>query len=78
MERNDYYRIQPGNKYRHYKGGEYIVLHLAQHTEDDEILVIYQSIHHGSYYARPVSSWLEPVKGNTELKGSSRFVEVIE
>lgn len=54
----------PGKRYQHYKGGHYRVLHLAKHTENEEILVIYQSIHYGTYYARPLENWNTPVKGN--------------
>jgi len=34
---------QVGEKYSHYKGGRYRILTLAQHTESNEILVIYKS-----------------------------------
>lgn len=54
----------PGKRYRHYKGGIYTVLHLAKHTETDEILVIYQSDGFGSYYARPLKVWCESVNSN--------------
>jgi len=35
------------------------VLFLSKHTETDEILVNYKSLHFGSYYSRPLSSWNE-------------------
>jgi len=54
----------PGQVYRHYKGGLYRVLHLAKHTETSELLVIYQSLHFGSYYARPLWDWCTPVNSN--------------
>ncbi len=57
-------KVIPGRVYQHYKGGLYEVLHLAKHTETDEILVIYKSLHFGSYYARPLSNWCEPVNNN--------------
>jgi hypothetical protein len=53
----------PGQKYLHYKGGLYIVHSLAKHTENDETLVIYQSIHYGTFYARPLDNWCERVEG---------------
>lgn len=58
----------PTKVYKHYKGGLYQVLHLATHTTTDEILVICQSLHYGSYYARPLSEWFEIVEG-----GKTRF-----
>jgi hypothetical protein len=48
---------EPGRKYRHYKGGLYEVLFLSKHTETDDILITYKSIHFGSYYSRPIWSW---------------------
>jgi hypothetical protein len=51
----------PGQRYSHYKGGYYQVLHLAQHTETQETLVIYQSLHFGTYHARPLENWIERV-----------------
>ena len=50
---------KPGGIYRHYKGGLYEVLFLSKHTETDEILVNYKSLHFGSFYSRPLSSWNE-------------------
>ncbi len=48
--------------YQHYKGGKYEVITLAKHSETDEVLVIYKSIHFGSYHARPLDSWNETIK----------------
>jgi len=50
---------QPGRRYKHYKGGIYQVMFLSKHTENEEILVNYQSILFGSYYSRPLDSWNE-------------------
>ncbi len=54
----------PGKVYQHYKGGLYKVLHLAPHSETGELLVIYQSLNFGSYYARPLENWCTPVNHN--------------
>jgi hypothetical protein len=58
----------PGQTYRHYKGGTYVVLFLATHTETKEQLVIYRNLEHDSLWARPLSEWQKPVDGqpNTE------------
>lgn len=48
--------------YQHYKGGKYYVISLAKHTETDEVLVIYKSIHFGSVHARPLSEWFDEVE----------------
>ena len=54
--------------YRHYKGGMYKVLFLSTHTETDEVLVNYQSVHFGSYYSRPLSSWNEQVESTERFE----------
>lgn len=55
--------VAPGF-YRHYKGGIYLVVMNARHTERDEVLVIYRA--HGDPpekepWARPVYHWNLPV-----------------
>ncbi len=50
---------QPGQKYLHYKGGEYIVISMAKHTETDENMVVYRSISFGSVHVRPLKIWNE-------------------
>lgn len=35
-------RAVPGRRYRHFKGGEYVVLGVAVHTETGEELVVYR------------------------------------
>ena len=60
---------EPNRIYRHYKGGLYEVLFLSRHTETDEILVNYKSLHFGSFYSRPISSWNESLSD-----GQKRFV----
>jgi hypothetical protein len=63
-----------GALYRHYKGGKYKVITLAKHSETDETMVVYQSIHFGSMHVRPLNMWFEEV----EIQGLliSRFQEV--
>lgn len=59
---NDESRV-PAGLYRHYKGGLYTVLHLARHSETEEWLVVYRSEAQGTFWARPLSMWLEEVGG---------------
>ncbi len=48
--------------YRHYKGNEYRVLHLATHSETLEPMVVYQALY-GEYgiWVRPACMWNEMV-----------------
>ena len=51
-----------GELYRHFKGGLYRIVTIAQHTETSEGLVIYRSEEDPSkVWARPVVSFLSPV-----------------
>jgi hypothetical protein len=36
--------IKIGKKYRHFKGNEYLVLHVAKHSETLEEMVVYQKV----------------------------------
>ena len=49
-------------KYRHFKGNEYEVIDIAEHTESGEILVIYRGLYDdGKVWARPIAMWDEEV-----------------
>lgn len=49
-------------KYRHFKGNEYRVIGIAQHSETMEKLVIYQALY-GEFglWVRPLKMWTEQV-----------------
>ena len=54
--------VQPGQKYRHFKGGEYEVTGFAKHSESGEELVIYRSVQQPDVvWARPYSMFTETV-----------------
>ncbi len=49
--------------YRHYKGPEYKLLHLAQHSETEEWFAVYQTIYgEFGYWVRPLTMFLEQVE----------------
>ncbi len=53
--------IVPG-RYRHFKGGLYEVLGLAQHSETLETLVVYRALYgEKGLWVRPVAMFLEQV-----------------
>ena len=55
----------PNGRYRHYKGGEYVVVGQALHTETEETLVLYHSMQDGVpsvvVFARPAAMFAETV-----------------
>jgi hypothetical protein len=56
---------KPGEKWQHYKGGQYEIIAMCNHTDTDEVLVIYKSLSFGGFHARPYSEWHEQVKETT-------------
>ena len=61
-------RLKPG-LYRHFKGGLYKVMEVATHSEDEQLLVIYQALYgEKGYWARPLAMFTELV----EYQGSQQ------
>ena len=51
--------------YRHYKGNEYELLHIANHSETLEKMVVYKALYgEGEIWVRPISMWDETVVVN--------------
>ena len=56
------YNVLPG-RYRHFKGNEYQVIGVAQHSETLEPIVIYQALYGaGEIWVRPAAMWSEQVE----------------
>lgn len=66
--------IKIGKKYRHFKGNEYLVLHMAKHSETLEDLVVYQALYgEQGIWVRPLRMFTEQVE--VEGKLVNRFAE---
>ncbi|MEG1795605.1 MAG: DUF1653 domain-containing protein [Clostridium sp.] len=67
--------IKPGKRYKHFKGNEYLVLHLARHSETLEDLVVYQALYgERGIWVRPLAMFSEKVEVNGEVV--NRFSEI--
>ena len=65
---------KPGEKWQHYKGGQYEIVAMCNHTDTDEVLVIYKSLSFGGFHARPFAEWNNEVRTNHKtLKPIYRF-----
>ena len=54
--------LVPG-RYRHYKGGEYMVMGIAQHSETGEALVVYRPEYGDrGLWVRPLSMFQESIE----------------
>lgn len=50
-------------RYRHYKGREYQVIDVAQHSETEELLVVYRPLYgEQALWVRPLTMFLETVR----------------
>ena len=47
----------PGQTWQHYKGGRYEITAMCNHTDTNEVLVVYRSLSFGGFHARPYSEW---------------------
>jgi hypothetical protein len=67
--------IKIGKKYRHFKGNEYLVLHVAKHSETLEDMVVYQALYgEKGMWVRPLSMFLDTKE--VEGKIVNRFEEI--
>ncbi|MCY6371794.1 DUF1653 domain-containing protein [Clostridium ganghwense] len=68
-------QIKLGKKYKHFKGKEYLVLHVAKHSETLEKMVVYKALYgERGIWVRPLSMFL----GKKEVNGKlvNRFEEI--
>lgn len=61
--------VQAGQRYRHFKGGEYFVIATAVLEATGELLVIYRALKDNTVWARPLTEWntvIEVKPGNSK------------
>lgn len=60
--------VEIGVKYRHFKGNDYLVLHIAKHSETLEDYVVYQALYgEMGIWIRPLSMFEEMVDFHGEI-----------
>ena len=58
-------QIPKKGRYRHYKGNEYEMIGIANHSETLEKMVVYRALYgEGELWVRPLSMWQESVTVN--------------
>lgn len=58
-------KIEKNKVYKHYKGGLYIILDIATHSETLEKLVIYRALYgDNKLWARPLNMFFDEVNKN--------------
>ncbi len=65
-QRNSGRYPQPGEIWQHYKGGQYEIVAMCNHTDTHEVLVIYRSLSFGGFHARPYSEWHDELDDNDQ------------
>ena len=70
-------RVIPGKIYRHYKGGYYVAIGEASHTETSERMVVYHPLQSPDIlYVRPAWEFFEKIPPHPHGNQSQRFIPV--
>ena len=70
-------QVKIGSKYRHFKGKEYLVLHVAKHSETMEDMVVYQALYgEMGIWVRPLKMFMD--KKEVEGRLVKRFEKISE
>lgn len=68
--------LKPGQIWKHYKGNDYKIIILGKHSETAEDMVVYEQLHSGKIYIRPMNLFFNEIEYNGEL--APRFTLVSE
>lgn len=59
--------VKVGEKYRHYKGGEYVIVAIAKHSETGEKMVVYKALYgNEQVWVRPYDMFTQKVAGKNQ------------
>ncbi|AHM56326.1 hypothetical protein EAL2_c10280 [Peptoclostridium acidaminophilum DSM 3953] len=77
MESNGKRELSIGKEYRHFKGNEYLVMHIAKDSETLQEMVVYQALYgERGIWVRPLEMFLEQVE--VDGKKVYRFEEILD
>lgn len=71
--------IKTNTIYRHFKGNNYLVLHIAKHTETGELYVVYKALYgNNGIYVRPYDMFASEVDREKypDVEQKYRFEEI--
>ncbi len=72
-------KIVIGGHYRHFKGGDYVVLNVAHDHESCEEMVVYMQIYDKpKVWVRPLNMFLEDVNDHGSIKPRFEFIEAMQ
>ena len=70
--------VRPG-RYRHFKGNDYEVIHVARHSETEEWLVVYRPLYgEGGLWVRPLALFGDMVERDGEHVQRFAFIAAID
>lgn len=76
-ESNGKRELSIGKKYRHFKGNEYLVMHIAKDSETLQEMVVYQALYgERGIWVRPLEMFLEQVE--VDGKKVCRFEKIVD
>ena len=65
--------------YKHYKGNLYELLHIANHSETLEKMVVYKALYgEGEAWVRPLSMWDELVEVNGKKVPRFEYTDAVD
>lgn len=64
---------QPGELWRHWKGGLYCIVGVGRHTETEEKFVVYWSFGHRNLNCRPLEMFMEILGDTDDPKYGTQF-----
>ncbi len=64
----------PGGYWKHYKGGQYVVVGSAIREADQQPQVIYRNLESGLTFCRPLAEWTEVIEWSSGNMITSRFI----